>query len=183
MHMKKIIALFYCSLMVFVMTSCGSSKVSAPVSPKMVNLALVSVPQTNKYVNLEYGIRLNVKDGRENPKILQKYDASPIYVPSVSSDPEIKSFVSESMRRYMRTMGFNLDADVSTDYMMQVRIDNYVVNWLSGIGWSATVKMSIEVYDNNTASASLILLIISSSFLGISLYSITSSAYLCNSFL
>lgn len=149
MHMKKFIALFYCSLMVFVMTSCGSSKVSVPVSPKMVNLALVSVPQTNKYVNLEYGIRLNVKDGRENPKILQKYDASPIYVPSVSSDPEIKSFVSESMRRYMRTMGFNLDADVSTDYMMQVRIDNYVVNWLSGIGWSATVKMSIEVYDNN----------------------------------
>lgn len=49
----------------------------------------------------------------------------------------------------MRTMGFNLDADVSTDYMMHVRIDNYVVNWLSGVGWSATVKMSIEVYDNN----------------------------------
>lgn len=66
--MKKIFALFYCSLMVFVMTSCGSSKVSAPVSPKMVNLALVSVPQTNKYVNLEYGIRLNVKDGRETLK-------------------------------------------------------------------------------------------------------------------
>ena len=147
--MKKLIALFYCSLILFAMMSCGTSKVSVPMSPKRVNLALVSVPQSNKYVNLEYSIRLNVRDGRENPKILQKYDADPIYLPSVSVEPEIKSFVSESMRRYMRTMGFNLDADVSTDYMMQVRIDNYVVNWLSGIGWSATVKMSIEVYDNN----------------------------------
>lgn len=149
--MKKIIVLFSCCLAVFALTACGSSsKVSALAPmPKVVNFALSSLPQKDKYINLEYGIRLNVRDDRANTKILQKYDASAISIPNVATNPDVESFVSESMRRYMRTMGFNLDADVSTDYMMQVRIENYVVNWLSGVGWSGTVKMSIEVYDNN----------------------------------
>lgn len=149
--MKKIIVLFSCCLAVFALASCGSSsKVSAPAPmPKVVNFALSSLPQKDKYINLEYGIRLNVRDDRANTKILQKYDASAISIPNVATNPDVGSFVSESMRRYMRTMGFNLDADVSTDYMMQVRIENYVVNWLSGVGWSGTVKMSIEVYDNS----------------------------------
>ena len=149
--MKKIIVLFSCYLAVFALASCGSSaKVSAPAPmPKVVNFALSSLPQKDKYINLEYGIRLNVRDDRANTKILQKYDASAISIPNVATNPDVESFVSESMHRYMRTMGFNLDAEVSTDYMMQVRIENYVVNWLSGVGWSGTVKMSIEVYDNN----------------------------------
>ena len=150
--MKKIAILFVGVLTMFSLASCSLfTKTSKTVTPQnyTVNLALTSNPQSNKFINLEYGIRLNVKDDRENTKILQKYDANAISIPPVSTMPDVHSFVSESMRRYMRTMGFNLDADISTDYMMQVSIDNFVVNWLSGIGWSGTVKMSIEVYDNN----------------------------------
>lgn len=148
--MKKIAIFFIVIVSMFGLSSCWtSSKTTTTPKNYSVNLALTSNPQSNKFINLEYGIRLNVKDNRENSKILQKYDANPISIPYVSVNPDVNSFVSESMRRYMRTMGFNLDADISTDYMMQVSIENYVVNWLSGVGWSATVKMSIEVYDNN----------------------------------
>ena len=49
----------------------------------------------------------------------------------------------------MRTMGFNLDADVSTDYMMQVSITDFNISYLSGTGWSGTVKLNVEVYDQN----------------------------------
>ena len=148
--MKK---LYFISIGVFIITMLSSCVVSSKTTytpqPKKINLALTETPQSNKFVNLEYGIRLNVRDVRANTKILQKYDANPVSIPYVSVDPDVNSFVSESMRRYMRTMGFNLDADISTDYMMQVRIENFVVNWLSGVGWSGTVKMSVEVYDNN----------------------------------
>lgn len=63
--------------------------------------------------------------------------------------PDVLSFVTESTRRYMRTMGFNLDSDISTDYMMSLVIREYHISYLSGIGWSATVSMSLEVYDAN----------------------------------
>ena len=145
--MKKVILVVGFILSIFLLASCGSSKSSPTVN--YINLALTKTQQSNKYVNLEYGIRLNVKDERSNTKIIQKYDANVMSVPSVRVSPEVISFVSESSRRYMRTMGFNLDADVATDYMLQMDLTDFNVNWLSGVGWSATVKMNIEVYDQN----------------------------------
>lgn len=113
------------------------------------NLALVSLPQADKYANLDYGIRLNVQDVRANQRILQIYDASPINIPSATANPSISSFVPESVRRYIRIMGFNLDADVATDYLMQLDIKEFHVDYLYGVGWNGTVIMDMKVYDHN----------------------------------
>ncbi|MBQ7311430.1 MAG: hypothetical protein IJW88_07880 [Alistipes sp.] len=128
--------------------SCGVSK-PAPAQPKIINLALVKEAQSGKYVNLDYGIRLNVDDARADQRLVTKYDASATSLPSVSVTPNVRSFVSESVRRYMRTMGFNLDADVATDYMMNLTIKDFNLGYLSGIGWSATVMLEVCVYDSN----------------------------------
>ena len=124
-------------------------KVVAPPQPRVLNLALTEDPQPNRFIELDYGIRLNVRDARANSRVLQKYDASATMLPQVQVDPEIVPFVSESTRRYMRTMGFNLDADVSTDYMLTLSIREFNVNYLSGIGWSGTVQLNVEVYDRH----------------------------------
>lgn len=132
------------------LTSCFSSKpVTSTIQTGNISLALIGNPQANKYINLDYGIRLNVKDGRANTQVLQKYDASATQKPYVTVQPEVTSFVSESTRRYMRTMGFNLDADVVTDYMLNLTIKEFNINYLSGTGWTATVSLNVEVYDHN----------------------------------
>lgn len=135
------------------MTSCSfGKKVVAPApSPAQINLSLIEEPQKNKYVELDYGIRLNVRDSRANDRVLQKYDASATYLPKVVVNPEIVSFVSESTRRYMRMMGFNLDADVATDYMLTLHIREFNVSYLSGIGWTGTVQLDVEVHDHERA--------------------------------
>lgn len=149
--MKRYISLFAVLFMAVSLSSCGIFKPTpAPApAPKVINLALVREAQSNKYLNLDYGIRLSVKDARANTKLLQKYDASTIYVPQVTVTPDVYSFVGESTRRYMRTLGFNLDADVATDYMMTLAVKEFNVSWLSGIGWAAVVELGIEVYDNH----------------------------------
>lgn len=68
---------------------------------------------------------------------------------AVNVYPEVTSFIPESMRRYMRTMGFNMDADVSTDYLMQITIKEFHTDWLSGIGWNGTVIMQVKIFDHN----------------------------------
>ena len=146
--MKKITSLVLVSLSVLLLVSCGVTK-SVPVTPKVLNLALVENAPQNKFVNLDYGIRLSVKDARATTQVLQKYDASIFSVPQVTTSPDIYSFVSESTRRYMRTLGFNLDADVATDYMMTVTIKEYNVSYLSGIGWAAVVELGVEVHNHN----------------------------------
>ena len=119
--------------------------------PPTINLALTSQAYSNRFVNLDYGIRLNIRDERASHKqtILYKHDNYLTSKPVVNVYPDVRSFVSESMRRYMRTMGFNLDSDISTDYMLNVSIKEYNVSYLSGIGWSGTVSMTISINDNN----------------------------------
>ena len=139
MKPKSFIALL--AIATFV-TSCSSMrKTATPPTPQAINLALVKQPQADRYANLEYGIRLNVQDGRANKRLIQMYDAAATSKPTIYTNPEINSFVPESMRRYMRTMGFNLDADVATDYLMQITIKEFHVDWLSGLGWNGTVIM------------------------------------------
>lgn len=140
------------SIFPFVCESCFLKKTVEPISQpqtRTLNLALVGQPQADKYANLDYGIRVNVSDERANTRIIHVYDASPTYVPTVQVNPSVTSFVPESVRRYMRTMGFNLDADVATDYMMQLVVKEFHVDYLSGIGWQGTVIMDLKVFDHN----------------------------------
>lgn len=131
--------------------SCTSTKVAVPVQPKIINLDLTATARPNAYVNLDYGIRLNIKDVRaeSSRNILLKHDNYVTSKPSVNVNPDIMSFVSESLRRHMRTMGFKLDSDISSDYMMVVSIKNYNISWLDGIGWSGVVGMDVAVYDHD----------------------------------
>lgn len=152
--MKKItIALMAMAMFATSCTSSRSVTATAEAAPQIqtINLALVAQPQADKYANLEYGIRLNIQDGRSDKRLIQIYDASATSVPSVNVNPGIGSFVPESMRRYMRTMGFNMDADIATDYLMQVTVKEFHTDWLVGIGWNGTVIMEVKIFDHNRA--------------------------------
>ena len=148
---SKMFFSFVAIVMLFI--SCSSSKNTVKVQPinrtQQINLALVGNPQADKYANLEYGIRLNVQDNRADKRLIQIYDAAATSRPEVNTYPEINSFIPESMRRYMRTMGFNMDADVATDYLMQVTTKEFHTDWLSGIGWNGTVILEVKVFDHN----------------------------------
>lgn len=138
--------------LLLILSSCTVSKyIPQPEAPQTytMNLSLVEEPTPNKYTNLDYGIRLNIQDGRAKKSLIQLYDASAINVPEVYVNPGIGSFIKESMRRYMRTMGFNLDADVATDYLLQVSVKEFHTDYLSGIGWNGTVIMEISVSDHS----------------------------------
>lgn len=149
--MKHIIIIAFSVVVCLFVEACSSSKpTSTPVPLQTtLNLALVGEPQADKYANLDYGIRLNVQDVRANSRIIQVYDASATQLPSAQTNPSVLSFVSESVRRYMRTMGYNLDADIESDYLLQLNIKEFHVDFLSGIGWQGTIVMDLKVSDHN----------------------------------
>lgn len=148
--MKKIFITTLIIICIATIYSCGSTKSRTPQIPSgIINLAITENAHIDKYANMDYGIRLNISDARANTNLTHVYDASSISLPRFTANPEVRSFVSESMRRYMRSMGFNLDSDPSTDYMLESTIKEFHVDYLSGIGWNATVMMSIKVFDHN----------------------------------
>lgn len=144
------IALFLGLLASVSLAACSSPAPAVKTAqPKIVNLDLTATPRSNIYVNLDYGIRINLKDARPNSNILLKHDNYLSSRPSVNVNPEVIPFVNESLRRYMRTMGFRLDSDISSDYMLTISLKNFNLSWLDGIGWSAVVGMDIAVYDHD----------------------------------
>lgn len=151
---KTVLSILLISFLISLVSCSSLSYTPTPVpkpEPPTINLALTSEAYSNRFVNLDYGIRLNIRDERASHKqtILYKHDNYLTSKPVVNVYPDVRSFVSESMRRYMRTIGFNLDSDISTDYMLNVSIKEYNVSYLSGIGWSGTVSMTISINDNN----------------------------------
>lgn len=147
--MKKV----YLFLMIFasLLVSCRSHRQTV-VQPAYhtMSLKLTQLPPSNIYINMDYGIRLNVMDKRANQSVLNRYDVDlTVPRPKIDTYPEIKTFVSESMKQYMKTMGFNLDADINTDYMLQIEITQYQISYLSGIGWMGTVCFDMIIFDEN----------------------------------
>lgn len=147
--MKRIL---FCLLSISMLVSCGLLKKS-PAGPQSYTLPLVlnEMPASDIYIDMDYGIRINVTDKRTQPSVLNKYEINAVnYLkPQIGTYPDVMSFVSESMRQYMETMGFDLNADINTDYMLQVEITEYHVSYLSGMGWMGTVCFDMQVYDEN----------------------------------
>lgn len=142
------------ALPLILLISCAATKkpkTSTPVQQShTISLALTKMPQSNIYINMDYGIRLNVSDKRASTATLNKYEGNINTLrPRINTYPDVQSFVSESMRSYMQTMGFSLDADINTDYMLQADITQFQVSYLSGTGWVGTVFLDVQIYDSN----------------------------------
>lgn len=147
--MNRIVSLFLSIAFVVSVVACGTVKKTVPVVSS-ISIALSSdSPRPNRFVGLDYGIRLNVSDGRSTGKVISKHDSYLTSSPKESVSPDVMSFVSESCRRYMRTSGFNLDADIATDYLLNLTVKDFDLAYLSGLGWSAVVQLNVEVYDRD----------------------------------
>ncbi len=145
--MKKI-AIIITALLVLV--SCGMTKTVTRVENKTIALSLTELPASGRYIDMDYGVSINVLDKRADKSVLHKYDAGAlISKPQISTYPEIPSFVKESLKKYMQTMGFDIDADINTDYLLEVDITEYHISYLSGMGWMGTVYLEILLYDNS----------------------------------
>ncbi len=148
--MKKILFL---SLTTLLLGSCSIMKPTTTTTQTTHTLALRlnQLPPSNTYINMDYGIRLNIVDKRASTEILNHYDGSAALMskPLITTYPDVKSFVSESIKEYMQTMGFDLNTDISTDYMLQIDITQYQVSYLSGSGWMGTVCFDMQIFDES----------------------------------
>lgn len=145
-------AIFYAMAATLVLASCGSSKkVPSVERPKelILNLAVLNTPMANSYINLDYGIKLKAYDVRNSKDIVKRFDANPIFVPAATTYPEVSVFMHESGRKYMRELGFILNADIETDYLLTMKLTEMNLSWFSNSGWVADVSAEISVSNSH----------------------------------
>lgn len=134
------------------LTSCGASKrVSSVQKPSPINISfrILREPRENSFIDLDYGIRLQTFDVRSKKDIILRYDANPIFTPATTTYPSVEEFMQESGKRYMKTLGFTINSDIETDYLLSIKLSELNLSYISGTGWVSDVTMSVEVTDHN----------------------------------
>lgn len=87
-------------LFTILLASCGTTKTVMPPESHTIPLSLSKMPASNIYINMDYGIRLNVTDKRANTAVLNKYDVNLFNTarPQVSTYPDIPTSRHSSPR-------------------------------------------------------------------------------------
>lgn len=131
----------YCILTVFFI-ACNLLSIFAQADKGEVNLALTGNINMNLYSNYYPSIQLNVKSTLRNPdNIMNRYDANPIFAPELTPNPDIETFAITSIKNYLEKIGFSVNKN-ATSPVLNVVIQQYEINYLSGNGWTGTVKMT-----------------------------------------
>ncbi|MEQ8324981.1 MAG: hypothetical protein RIC15_00230 [Vicingaceae bacterium] len=133
-----------------ILSGCGSSAPLLMTSGD-IYLKMLNEGQSHRYVDLDYGIRIGVKDRNveQRDNILTRYDANPNSAPKLRPVPNVVDFTGESLRSYMRNLGFDVDFDISSDYFLEVNIDKFELSYVASTGWVGMVRNSVSVYDKN----------------------------------
>ena len=147
--MNKLLFVFAFAVL---LTACGTTRrVNSVEKPNPINLTFkfTREPRENSFINLDYGIRLQTYDVRSKKDIILRYDANPIFTPTTTTYPSIEEFMQESGKRYMKTLGFTINSDIETDYLLTVKLSELNLSYISGTGWVSNVTMSVEVTDQD----------------------------------
>ncbi len=95
-------------------------------------------PSESPPVNL--ALKINVKT-HEN--LLKQYDANPIFSPVLKPVPPVNSFLDAEIKNYLMAKGLNINSQ--SPYILHVLVDQFEVNYLSGSGWTGSVKIDVTL--------------------------------------
>lgn len=147
--MRKVM-IFALSVLLVAVSACGPAKKvpqATRPAPLSLHFQVLRNPRTNSYVDLDYGIKLNTYDARNKKEIITRYEADLIFVPAVSTYPAVLDFMRESGKRYMKELGFSMNADIETDYLLSLYLTEMNLSWFANTGWVADVSAEVTVSD------------------------------------
>ena len=110
-----------------------------------VNLALSGDITANLYSTYKPGVQLNIRSTIRNAdNIMNRYDANPVFSPVLTPNPDIETFANKSIKYWLERSGFTVNTDAAS-HVLNVLIQQYEINYLSGSGWTGTVKMTFTL--------------------------------------
>ncbi len=121
--MKKQISLLIAILTIMFVAICPMAYSKAPKG-LIVRLESTASPVAGMYSNMDYGVRVVVNDQRVD-KCVYKVFKSLVGViddNAVLISPDVKTAVQNDITRQMQTMGFKLNSDVATDYILTINV-------------------------------------------------------------
>lgn len=120
---------------------------SGQVKNGEIKLALTGEIQGDQFSNYNAGVRVAVRVNLQKPRnIMNRYDANPIFAPELIPNPDIESFVNRSITDYLEKIGIKVNP---TGVLLNVIVQQFEINYLSGNGWTGTARLTFKLMGNN----------------------------------
>ncbi|MCH5346458.1 MAG: hypothetical protein J1E63_05075 [Muribaculaceae bacterium] len=138
-----------CSLL----SSCGSGLVVVKPQTMIIDLVNNAVP-SNYYNDLTKGLRIEVSSDVPDSKILD-FSLSSSKTQKLYNNvevvvtPTIKTFVSNSLTNYARSMGISVGRDVSNDLILQVRVKEFKYVYDGDYSGRGVIELDYTLMNSN----------------------------------
>jgi len=122
-------------------------ELSGQVKNGEIKLALTGDIPVNLYSNYNTGVRISVRVNMQKPdNIMNRYDANPVFSPVLTPNPDLETFVKRSITDYVERIGIKVN---TTGLLLNVLVQQFEINYLSGNGWTGTAKLTLKLLGNN----------------------------------
>jgi hypothetical protein len=112
-----------------------------------INLALTGDIPANQFSNYNTGVRLSVRINVQKPNdMMNRDDANPVFSTELTPNPDLETFVKRSITDYLERIGIKIN---SSGKLLNVIVQQFEINYLSGNGWTGTAKLTFILLGNN----------------------------------
>ena len=139
---RKVRLLKVCAILTGFLLAVNIFPIFSQADKGEIRLALTGDMPPNQYSNYKPGVQLNIRSTLRNAdNIMNRYDANPVFPPVLTPSPDIETFTTNSIKNYLEKTGYTVNTS-STCPVLNILIQQYEINFLSGNGWTGTVKMT-----------------------------------------
>lgn len=79
--------------------------------------------------------------------LLKRYDANPVFTPVVKPDINVERFIENQIQLFIEKNKIAISKQ--SQYILKILINKFEINYLSGNGWTGSVKIDISLRDKN----------------------------------
>lgn len=95
------------------------------------------------HASLNIIIKNNVQ---QQDNLMNRYDPNPIFEPVLKPNPDLETFLKRGIKDYLERIGFETNP---SGLMLTATVQQYEINFLSGNGWTGSVKISWRLTGNS----------------------------------
>ncbi|MDA3867486.1 MAG: caspase family protein [Salinivirgaceae bacterium] len=94
-------------------------------------------------INLIIDVNIKTHDN-----LLKRYDANPVFTPVLQPNTNVATFIKQEVNRFFAKN--NIPVSSQSANTLTILVDQFEVNYLSGGGWTGSVKVDVALKHQNT---------------------------------
>ncbi len=134
-------------IIIFMFSLATNSIIAQNVTVRLEGIDAIIEKQIDSDFHHPLNINIDVNINNQN-NLLKRYDANPVFSPVLKPNIEVKRFIKYQINSFLANN--NISISNKSPYTLNILIDQFEVNYLSGSGWTGSVRLDVALRKQKT---------------------------------